>query len=180
MISMYQRPARGRRAPGGEAWALAGSPSLGRFLHSRVEWDVERRVGAATAAVVEAAVSTEPTRGCSALPIVRGPWWSGLSQRPADSRRRSSTATSESGSASAIARAGTESAATGVASARSGLRGMGPDLASLTAPSAARQDRTRFRPLDFGPLSGLRLQTAASALAQAKQDDRCFVERDER
>src|ERR671918_1362144 len=50
---------------------LAGSPSLARSF-TRVASGTSNVVPA-TAAVVEAAVSTEPTRARSALPIVRGP-----------------------------------------------------------------------------------------------------------
>jgi len=70
-IPIYLRPARGRRAPAGGAWALAGSPSFARSF-TRVASGTSNVV-AATAAVVEAAVLTEPTRARSALPIVRGP-----------------------------------------------------------------------------------------------------------
>jgi hypothetical protein len=70
-IPIYHRPARGRRAPAREARALAGSPSLTRSS-TRVASGTSDVVPA-TAAVIEAAVSTEPTRARSALPIVRGP-----------------------------------------------------------------------------------------------------------
>jgi hypothetical protein len=68
-IPIYHRPARGRRAPAGGA--LPGSPSLARSF-TRVASGTSNVVPA-TAAVVEAAVSTEPTPARSALPIVRGP-----------------------------------------------------------------------------------------------------------
>jgi hypothetical protein len=55
-IPIYHRPARGRRAPAGEAWALAGSPSLTRSS-TRVASGTSNLVPT-TAPVVEAAVST--------------------------------------------------------------------------------------------------------------------------
>jgi hypothetical protein len=70
-IPIYHRPARGRRAPVGGAWALAGSPSLARSF-TRVASGTSNVVPA-TAAIVEAAVSTEPTRARNVLPILRGP-----------------------------------------------------------------------------------------------------------
>ena len=59
-IPIYHRPARGRRAPAGEAWALAATPSLARSS-TRVASGTSNVVPT-TAPVVEAAVSTEPTR----------------------------------------------------------------------------------------------------------------------
>jgi hypothetical protein len=55
-IAIYHRPARGRRAPAGEAWVLAGSPSLTRSS-TRVASGTSNLVPT-TAPVVEAAVST--------------------------------------------------------------------------------------------------------------------------
>jgi hypothetical protein len=64
-IPIYHRPARGRRAPVGGAWALPGSPSLARSS-TRVASGTSNVVPA-TAAVVEAAVST-----CTPAPRRRG------------------------------------------------------------------------------------------------------------
>jgi hypothetical protein len=55
-IAIYHRPARGRRAPAGEAWVLAGSPSPTRSS-TRMASGTSNLVPT-TAPVVEAAVST--------------------------------------------------------------------------------------------------------------------------